>query len=105
MLVRPLRFESRLPVSVSQTIVSVSKPPVAIRFPSSLKLTVASESDLRIFLSGWSKFAFIFSSEVPQFEMLFMYAGGEHVSVRIECKLNALDLVARNLHVPNVTTA
>src|SRR5215213_7585538 len=67
--------------------------------------TVAAESNLRIFLSGWSKFAFIFSSEVPQFEMLFMYAGGEHVSVRIECKLNALDLVARNLHVPNVTTA
>jgi hypothetical protein len=42
MFVRPLRFESRLPVSVSQTIVSVSKPPVAIRFPSSLKLTIAS---------------------------------------------------------------
>src|SRR6185503_15784293 len=42
MFVRPLRFERRLPVSVSQTIVSVSKPPVAIRFPSSLKLTIAS---------------------------------------------------------------
>src|SRR5260370_31938408 len=38
MFVRPFSFRSGFPVSVSQTTVGVSKPPVATLFPSSLKL-------------------------------------------------------------------
>ena len=52
MLVRPVRFETRFAVSVSQMIVSVSKPPVAIRFPSSLKAMNASACAANVPLFG-----------------------------------------------------
>src|SRR5689334_1951164 len=46
MFVRPLRFERRLPVSVSQMIVSVSKP------PRGNALAVVAERDVSISLRG-----------------------------------------------------
>ena len=52
MFVRPLRFETRLPVSVSQMIVSVSKPPVAMRLPSSLNAMKASACSVNAPLFG-----------------------------------------------------